>query len=133
MEFTERDGRKGPPAGDKTGRNRKRTPQSEATQRKAKPKQKRQTHTWGAKHGSIKSAEGRARTGKTTHWSPASGSRRDIRARPTQGRVAPAQGNAKLPERPRDESGSREAKPTSLPRLVSQVAEQHQGRSPQHR
>jgi hypothetical protein len=31
------------------------------------------------------------------HRSPAGGTRRDVRARPTQGRVAPAKGNAKLP------------------------------------
>jgi hypothetical protein len=40
--------------------------------------------------------------GETAHRSPAGGTRRDVRARPTQGRVAPAKGNAKLPKRPRD-------------------------------
>jgi hypothetical protein len=34
--------------------------------------------------------------------SPVGATRRDVRARPTQGRVAPAKGNAKLPKRPRD-------------------------------
>jgi hypothetical protein len=33
--------------------------------------------------------------GETAHRSPAGGMRRDVRARPTQGRVAPAKGNAK--------------------------------------
>jgi hypothetical protein len=64
------------------------------------------------------------------HWGPASDTRRDIRARPTQGRVAPAKGNARLPERPRDEGGPREARPASLHHLVSQVPKQHQGRGP---
>jgi hypothetical protein len=53
--------------------------------------------------------------------------RRDVRARPTQGRVAPAKGNAKLPERPRDQGGPREARPASLHGLVGQVPEQRQG------
>jgi hypothetical protein len=44
--------------------------------------------------------------------------------------VAPAQGNAKLPERPRDESGLREARPARLHCLVGQVPEQRQGRGP---
>jgi hypothetical protein len=66
--------------------------------------------------------------GETAHRSPASGTRRDVRARPTQGRVAPAKGNAKLPERPRDEGGPREARPASLHGLVGQVPEQRQGR-----
>jgi hypothetical protein len=35
--------------------------------------------------------------GETAHRSPAGGTRRDVRAGPTQGRVAPAKGNAKLP------------------------------------
>jgi hypothetical protein len=56
---------------------------------------------------------------ETAHWSPASGTRRDVRARPTQGRVAPAKGTAKLPERPRDEGGPREARPASLHGLVA--------------
>jgi hypothetical protein len=40
--------------------------------------------------------------GETAHRSLAGGTRRDVRARPTQGRVATAKGNAKLPKRPRD-------------------------------
>jgi hypothetical protein len=68
--------------------------------------------------------------GGTAHRGPASGTRRDARARPTQGRVAPAKGNAKLLERPRDEGGPREARPASLLRLVGQVPEQRQGRGP---
>jgi hypothetical protein len=68
--------------------------------------------------------------GKTAHRGPASGTRRDVRARPTQGRVAPAKGNSKLPERPRDEGGPREARPASLHCLVGQVPEQRQGRGP---
>jgi hypothetical protein len=54
------------------------------------------------------------RAGETAHRGPASNMRRDVRARPTQGRVAPAHGNAKLPERPRDEGGPRETRPASL-------------------
>jgi hypothetical protein len=64
------------------------------------------------------------------HRSSASGTRCDVRARPTKGRVAPAKGNAKLPERPRDEGGPREARPASLRGLVGQVPEQRQGRGP---
>jgi hypothetical protein len=52
--------------------------------------------------------------GETVRPSLAGGTRRDVRARPTQGRVAPAKGNAKLPKRPRDEGGPREARPASL-------------------
>jgi hypothetical protein len=37
---------------------------------------------------------------ETTHRGLASGTRRDVSARPTQGRVAPAKGNAKLAEHP---------------------------------
>jgi hypothetical protein len=44
------------------------------------------------------------------------------------GSRCPANGNAKLPERPLDESGPRNARPTSLHRLVSQNAKQQQGR-----
>jgi hypothetical protein len=68
--------------------------------------------------------------GETAHRSPAGGTRRDVRARLTQGRVAPEKGNAKLPKRPRDEGGPREARPTSLHGLVGQVPEQRQGRGP---
>jgi hypothetical protein len=68
--------------------------------------------------------------GETAHRGPASGTRRDVRARPTQGRVAPAKGNAKHPERPRDEGGPTEARPASLHRLVGQVPGQRQGRRP---
>jgi hypothetical protein len=60
---------------------------------------------------------------ETAHWNPASGTRRGVRARPTQGRVAPAKGNAKLPERPQDEGGPREARPASLHGLVGHVPE----------
>jgi hypothetical protein len=60
------------------------------------------------------------RPGKAAHRGPASGLRRDVRARPTQG-------NAKLPERPRDEGGPREARPASLHGLVP---EQRQGWGP---
>jgi hypothetical protein len=45
--FTERDGRKGPPAGNKAECNRTNTPHSKATRHKAKPNQKPQTHTRG--------------------------------------------------------------------------------------
>jgi hypothetical protein len=68
--------------------------------------------------------------GETAHSSPASGTRRDVRARPAQGRVASAKGNAKLPKRPRDEGGPREARPASLHGLAGQVPEQRQGRGP---
>jgi hypothetical protein len=59
--FTERDGRKGPPAGNKAKCNRTNTPHSKATRRKAKPNQNPQTHTRGARQASTTSAEGRAR------------------------------------------------------------------------
>jgi hypothetical protein len=45
--FTERDGRKGPPAGNKAKCNCTNTQRSKATRRKAKPNQKPQTHTRG--------------------------------------------------------------------------------------
>jgi hypothetical protein len=45
--FTERDGRKGPPAGNKAKCNCTNTPHGKATRRKAKPNQKPQTHTRG--------------------------------------------------------------------------------------
>jgi hypothetical protein len=67
------------------------------------------------------------RAGRDRASGPASGTRRDVRARPTQGRVAPAKGNAKLPERPRDEGGPREARPASLHCPVGQVPELRQG------
>jgi hypothetical protein len=70
------------------------------------------------------------RPGKTAHQGPSRGSRRDVLARPTQGRIAPAKGNAELPERPRYEGDPREARPASLHRLVIQVPEQRQGRGP---
>jgi hypothetical protein len=56
--FTERGGIKGPPAGDKTRCNHTHEPQSKATQREAKPNQKPQTPTQGAKQaqGDIQSA-----------------------------------------------------------------------------
>jgi hypothetical protein len=66
---------------------------------------------------------------ESAYRSPASGTRCDVRARPTQGRVAPAKGNAKLPERTREEGGPRHARPGSLHSLVGQVPEQRQGRS----
>jgi hypothetical protein len=47
--FTERDGRKGPPAGNKARCNRTNTPHSKSMQRKAKPNQTPQTHTRGAR------------------------------------------------------------------------------------
>jgi hypothetical protein len=68
--------------------------------------------------------------GETAHWSPTSGTRRDVRTRPTQGRVAPAKGNAKFPDCPRDEGGPRDARPASLHGLVGQVPEQRQGGGP---
>jgi hypothetical protein len=49
--FTERDRRKGPPAENKARCNRTNTPHSKATQRKAKPNQKPQTHTQGKRQG----------------------------------------------------------------------------------
>jgi hypothetical protein len=59
--FTERDGRKGPPAGNKAKCHCTNTPHSRATRREAKPNQKPQTHTRGKRQASTTSAEGRAR------------------------------------------------------------------------
>jgi hypothetical protein len=67
-----------------------------ATQSKAEPNTPN-THT-GRETGLNNLSRG---PGETAHWGPASGTRRDVRARPTQGRVAPVKGNAALPERPR--------------------------------
>jgi hypothetical protein len=101
------------------------TQQGYATQSEAEP------DTPNPHTGRETSLNNRSRgPGKIAHRSPASGTRRDVRARPTQGRVAPAKGNAKLPERPRDEGGPREARPASLHGLVGQVPEQRQGRGP---
>jgi hypothetical protein len=98
--LTERDGRKGQPAGNKTKCNGTNTPHSKATRRKAKPNQKPQTHTRGERQALTISAEGLAK------------------------------GNAKLPKRPRDEGGPREARPASLHGLVGQGPEQRQGWGP---
>jgi hypothetical protein len=57
---TERDGRKGPPAGNKAKCNRTNTPQSKAPQLKSKPTQTPQSHRRGARQAQA-SAEGRAR------------------------------------------------------------------------
>jgi hypothetical protein len=114
---TSRYGRKDPPAGNKARCNRTNTPHSKATQRKAKPNQTPQTHT-GRKTGLNSLSRGLP---ETAHRGLASGTRCDVRARPIQGCVAPAKGNAKLPERPRDEGGPRKGRPASLHRLVGQV------------
>jgi hypothetical protein len=58
--FTERDGRKGPPAKN-NARPKINTPHSKATQRKAKPNQKPQTHTQGERQAKTTSAEDRER------------------------------------------------------------------------
>jgi hypothetical protein len=127
--FTERHGRPDPPARNKTRRNRTHTPQSTATKCKAEPNQTPYLLVWGFLHTGRKAGLNHLSRGtsKAAHQAPASGANRGIRARPSQGRAAPAQGNAKLPESPRDESGPKEARPTCLHRLVSQVAEQRQG------
>jgi hypothetical protein len=90
------------------------TKQSYATQSEAKTKTPN-PHTW-RKAGLNHLSRG---LGKTAHRGPARGSRRDVRARPTQGRVFMAKGNPELPERRRDACGPREARPASLHRLVS--------------
>jgi hypothetical protein len=59
--FTEGDGRKGPPAGNKAGCNRTNTPHSMSMQRKAKSNQTPQTHTRSARQAETTSSEGRAR------------------------------------------------------------------------
>jgi hypothetical protein len=101
------------------------TQQGYATQSEAEPETPN-PHT-GRETGLNNLSRG---LGKTTHRSLAGGTRRDVRARPTQGRVAPAKGNAKLPKRPQDEGGPREARPASLHGLVGQVPEQRQGWGP---
>jgi hypothetical protein len=74
------------------------TQQSYTTQSQAEP------HTPNQHSGRETGLDNLSRRpSETTHPGPASGTRRDARARPTQGRVAPAKGNAKLLERPRDE------------------------------
>jgi hypothetical protein len=91
--FTERDGRKGPPAENKARCNRTNTTQQgNATQSEAEPETSNP-------HTDLNNLS--RGLGETAHRSPAGGTRRDVRARPTQGRVAPAKGNAKLPKRPR--------------------------------
>jgi hypothetical protein len=59
--FTKKDGRKGPPAGNKARCNRSNTPHSKAMQCKAKPNQTPQTNTRGARQPDKTSAETRAR------------------------------------------------------------------------
>jgi hypothetical protein len=61
LPWNERDGRLGPPAGNKARCNRTNTPHSKAMQRKAKPNQTPQTYTRGARQASTILAEGRAR------------------------------------------------------------------------
>jgi hypothetical protein len=85
------------------------TQQGYATQSEAEPETPN-PHT-GQETGLNNLSRG---LGEPAYRSPAGGTRRDVRARPTQGRVATAKGNAKLPKRPRDEGGPREARPTSL-------------------
>jgi hypothetical protein len=58
--FTERDGTKGPPPGNKTRLNRTYTTQSKATQRKAKPRTQN-SHTGHTKQASTTSVKGWAR------------------------------------------------------------------------
>jgi hypothetical protein len=62
-QFSERDGTKGPPAGNKARCNCTNTPQSKATRHKAKPNQTPRTHRRGARHAWTISANGRARPG----------------------------------------------------------------------
>jgi hypothetical protein len=81
----QRDGRKGPPAGNKTRCKRTCTAQSKATQCKAKTNQKQKTHKRGAKSPPPRTGHDRA---------SGSGPRRNVRAQPTQERVAPAKGSA---------------------------------------
>jgi hypothetical protein len=90
----------------------------------SKAEQKDQNPHTGSKTGLNHLRQG---PDKTADRGPARVSRRGVRARPTQGRVALAKGKAKLPERPRDEGGPREASPHCL---VSQVPEQRQGWAP---
>jgi hypothetical protein len=85
------------------------TQQGYATQSEAKPDTPN-PHT-GREIGLNNRSRG---PGEIAHRISASGTRRDVRARSTQGRVAPAKGNSMLPERPRDEDGPREARPASL-------------------
>jgi hypothetical protein len=80
------------------------TQQGYATQSEAEPETPN-PHT-GRETGLNNLSRG---LGETAHRSPAGGTRRAVRARPTQGRVALAKGNAKLPKRPQDEGGPREA------------------------
>jgi hypothetical protein len=101
--------------------------QSQAMKRKAKLNNKPKTHTRGSKQAETTLGEGRART--------RTGVRPEARIAmhaPDRHRDALPRHRAtlKLPERPRDESGPREARTTCLHRLVSQVAEQRQGRGP---
>jgi hypothetical protein len=112
--FTERDGGNGPQAGKKLGaiaqpchiarvRNVKRS-RSDVEPNTPNPHTGRETGLNNLSRG----------PGKTARRGSASSMRRDVRARPTQGRVAPAKGNVQLPERPQDEGGPREARPASL-------------------
>jgi hypothetical protein len=54
-----------------------------------------------------------------------------VQAGPAQRRVTAAQGNAELPERPRDEGISREARAPGLDRVVSQGTKQRQRKGPE--
>jgi hypothetical protein len=107
--FTESDGRKGPPAGNKLGaiaHTRHKSRVSNTMRSRTKTQNPKPNH--GRKRSLSRGP------GKTAHRGPARGLRRDACARLTQGRVALAMGNAELPEYPRDEGGPREARPASL-------------------
>jgi hypothetical protein len=65
--------------------------------KRSRPKHPKPTH--GARD---RPKQGQPRAGRDRASGSGSGTRRDACARPTQGRVATAKGNAELPERPRD-------------------------------
>jgi hypothetical protein len=77
--FTERDGRKGPPAGNKARCIRTNTRHSKAMQRKAKPNQTPQTHTRGARQAAH--SKYRYREGRGTRLTAWAGEGKEVKAK----------------------------------------------------
>jgi hypothetical protein len=99
---------------------------SYATQSEAEPKI--QNPHMGLKTGLNQLFRG---PGKTAHPVPARRPRRNVRARRTQGRVAPARGDAELPERLRDEGGQREDKTRCNRAHTAEIARLRNGKRSQ--
>jgi hypothetical protein len=99
------------------------------TRHKARQRNAKRSRTQNPKptHGAHNRPQPPPRARQACASGSGRGPRRDVRARLTQGHVAPTKGNADLSRAPRDEGSPREARPASLHRLVSQVPAQCHG------